>query len=216
VDDSLGRVLDTLRQKGELDNTIVAFAGDQGFLLGEHASIDKRTAWEESIRLPLLMRYPEAIRDPKVVEQMVLNIDLAPTVLALAGIEDVTPRMQGASVRPLLQGRPEGWRQSWYYQYNFEKEFPYTPNVRSVRTTDWKYIHYPRGAGLPDTETAELYDLRRDPKEQHNLIDDPGAQEKVRELKAELQRLQRQTGAVPDRMPVDPQLSFEMPDARIR
>lgn len=216
VDDSLGEVIETLRARGELDNTIIMFAGDNGFLLGEHASIDKRTAWEESIRIPMLLRYPEGIREPRVVDEMVLNIDLAPTVLDLAGTGKPVPAMQGRSTRQLMSGKPEGWRTSWYYQYDFEKEFPYTPNVRAVRTADWKYIHYPNGEGRPDTEMAELYHLATDPREQRNLVGDAGAEEKLVELRAELRRLQRTTGALPDRMPVDPKLSFEMPAASIR
>ena len=88
--------------------------------------------------------------------------------------------------------------------------------MRAVRTRDWKYIHYPNGAGQPDTELAELYHLAADPKEQRNLIDDPAARGKLAELRAELVRLQRTTGALPDRMPVNPKLSFEMPAASIR
>jgi arylsulfatase A-like enzyme len=216
VDDSLGEILETLRARGELDNTIVAFAGDNGFLLGEHASIDKRTAWEESIRIPLLVRFPEAIRAPKVIDEMVLNTDLAPTVLDLAGVARIAPAMQGRSTRPLLDGKSAGWRTSWYYQYDFEKAFPYTPNVRAVRTADWKYIHYPNGPGRPDTEMAELYHLADDPKEQRNLVADPAARGKLAELRTELRRLQRVTGALPDRMPIDPKLSFDMPAASIR
>ena len=216
VDDSVGEIYETLRQMGELDNTIFVFAGDNGFLLGEKASIDKRTAWEESIRIPMLIRYPEAFGDAKVIDEMVMNIDVAPTVLDLAGIESVTPAMQGASTRRLVEGNAEGWRESVYYQYNFEKEFPYTPNVRAVRTADWKYIHYPNGEGQPDTEKAELYHLAEDPKEERNLIDDPGSAAKLAALKAELLRLQRATGAIPDVMPANPQLSFEMPEASIR
>jgi N-acetylglucosamine-6-sulfatase len=216
VDDGVGEIYETLRRMGELENTIFVFAGDNGFLLGEKASIDKRTAWEESIRIPLLVRYPEGLGEGRVVDELVMNIDVAPTVLDLAGLEDATPRMQGMSTRRLAEGNGEGWRRSIYYQYNFEKEFPYTPNVRSVRTADWKYIHYPNGEGQPDTEKAELYDLATDPREQRNLIDDPASREKLAELKAELLRLQRETGAVPDVMPVNPRLSFEMPDAAIR
>jgi len=216
VDDSIGELLDVLRARGELDNTIIAFAGDNGFLLGEHASIDKRTAWEESIRIPLLVRFPDAIPHSRVVDEMVLNIDLAPTILDLAGVAGVKPAMQGRSTRPLLEGKRERWRTSWYYQYDFEKEFPYTPNVRAVRTADWKYIHYPNGEGRPDTEIAELYHLANDPKEQRNLVADPASQGKLAELRAELRRLQRATGALPDRMPIDPRLSFEMPAPSIR
>jgi arylsulfatase A-like enzyme len=109
----------------------------------------------------MLVRYPEAIADPVVVKEMVMNIDLSPTILDFAGVGNVTPQMQGRSTRQLIEGDAEGWRRSIYYQYNFEKEFPYTPNVRAVRTADWKYIHYPNGEGQPETEKAELYHLRR-------------------------------------------------------
>jgi N-acetylglucosamine-6-sulfatase len=88
--------------------------------------------------------------------------------------------------------------------------------VRGVRTDDWKYVHYPNGEGQPDTEKAELYDLKADPKEQNNLIDAPAAQGKLAELKVELQRILKDTGGVPDKMPVNPKLSFEMPAAAIR
>lgn len=216
VDDSVGEIYEALRAKGELENTIFIFAGDNGFLLGEKASIDKRTAWEESIRTPLLIRYPEGLGAGKVIDEMVMNIDVAPTVLALVGVENVTPEMQGRSVVGLANGDRQRWRESIYYQYNFEEQFPYTPNVRSVRTREWKYIHYPNGEGYPDTERAELYHLAVDPKEQRNLIDDPAHAEKLAELKAELRRLQEETGAIPDVMPANPQLSFEMPDEAIR
>jgi len=214
VDDSVAVIYDTLRARGELDNTILVFAGDQGFLLGEHASIDKRTAWEESIRLPLLMRYPEAVKTPRVVREMVLNMDLAPSILDLCGVPGYPT--DGRSFRPLLEGRPAGWRTSFLYEYNFENEFPYTPNVRAVRTDDWKYIHYPNGTGQPDTELAELYDLKSDPIEAKNLINAPEAQQKLAELRSELDRLLKDTGALPDQMPTNPQLRFELPAQSIR
>jgi len=108
------------------------------------------------------------------------------------------------------------WRQSWMYEYNFENEFPYTPNVRGVRTDRWAYMHYPNGDGQPDTEKAELYDISADPLEKKNLIDAPEAQSTLNELKAELEKIQRETGGLPDQMPLNPQLRFEMPDAAIR
>ncbi len=215
VDDSVGSIYETLRSKGELDNTIFVFAGDNGFLLGEHASIDKRTMWEESIRIPLLVRYPEAIRDPRVVDRMVLNLDLAPSVLDYCGAPAL-PDVHGRSFRELAQGRNDGWRTSWMYEYNFENEFPYTPNVRGVRTDEWSYMHYPNGEGQPDTEKAELYNLANDPLQQNNLIDAPDSQPKLNELKAELRKIQQETGGLPDKMPINPQLRFEMPDAAIR
>jgi arylsulfatase A-like enzyme len=218
VDDSVGQIYEALRAMGELDNTIFLFAGDNGFLLGEHASIDKRTMWEESIRIPLLVRYPDAMRDARVVDRMVLNLDVAPSVLDLCGAAPLTT-VHGASFKGLGQGKDVAWRNSWMYEYNFEKEFPYTPNVRGVRTDEWSYMHYPNGPngeGQPDTEKPELYNIKTDPLEKHNLIDTPEAQGTLTSLKAELQRIQQQTGGLPDRMPVNPKLEFQLPDAAIR
>jgi N-acetylglucosamine-6-sulfatase len=217
VDDAVGQVFEALKAIGELDNTVIAYAGDNGFLLGEHASIDKRTAWEESIRIPFVIRYPELIRTPRVVDEMVLNMDLAPSLVEIGGGTGF-PRVAGQSFVPLLEGEhPGGWRKSFLYEYNFEKEFPYTPNVRAVRTDDWKYIHYPNGGSHPDTEKAELYHVKTDPIEAKNLIDDPGSQAKLAELRTELDRLLKETGVpTPDPMPENPQLSFAMPEKSIR
>jgi len=217
VDDAVGRVFDTLSAIGELDNTVVAYAGDNGFLLGEHASIDKRTAWEESMRIPFLVRYPELFRTPRVVNEMVLNMDLAPSLVELGGATGF-PKVAGMSFVALAKGdRAPDWRTSFLYEYNFEKEFPYTPNVRAVRTDDWKYIHYPNGGANPDTEKAELYHVAVDPLEANNLIDDPASQPKLAELRAQLDRLLKETGVpTPDPMPENPQLRFEMPEKSIR
>ncbi len=215
VDDSVGEIYDTLRAMGELDNTLFLLAGDNGFLLGEHASIDKRTMWEESIRIPLLARYPEGFRDPRVIDRMVLNLDVAPTVLDMCGAPSLG-NIHGRSIRRLATGRETSWRTSWMYEYNFENEFPYTPNVRGVRTEEWSYMHYPNGEGQPDTEKAELYNVARDPKEKNNLIDARDAQPTLASLKAELLRIQQTTGGLPDMMPVNPQLRYEMPNAAIR
>jgi arylsulfatase A-like enzyme len=216
VDDSVGRIYDTLKKIGELDNTLIVFAGDNGFLLGEHASIDKRTMWEESIRIPLVVRYPPLVPQARVVQEQVLNIDVAPSIVDLCGLEPLGP-VHGRSFAGLIaNGADPEWRKSWYYEYNFETQFPYTPNVRGVRTDDWKYIHYPNGEGRPETHRAELYHLAEDPLEKRNLIDDPAHAGKLAELKAELARLQAEAGGLPDRMPVDPQLRSELPEAAIR
>jgi len=215
VDDSMGEVYAALQRSGELDNTIFVFASDNGFLLGEHGSIDKRVMWEESIRIPFLVRYPALIRSPKLVDEMVLNIDLAPSLLDLCGVP-LKANVQGRSWKPLLEGNHAGWRKSWYYEYNFENEFPYTPNVRGVRTEEWKYIHYPNGEGQKDTYLAELYNIKNDPLETNNLIDKPEAQAILAELKRELRRLQEETGALPDEMPLNPKLRMENPDEKIR
>src|SRR5262249_15266752 len=119
ADDSVGQIYETLRAMGELDNTIFVFAGDNGFLLGEHASIDNGRAWEESIRIPLLVRYPEVIRRARVANEMVLNMDLAPSLVDLCGVSGLGTT-HGRSFRPLLQGSSADWRKSWLYEYNFE------------------------------------------------------------------------------------------------
>ncbi len=212
VDDSVGQVYDTLSASGELDNTVLLFATDNGFMLGEHGAIDKRCMYEESIRIPMLARYPAMIKSPAVIPQMVLNVDVAPSVLDICGVNPL-PRTHGRSFKPLLEGKPAGWRTSWYYEYNYEKEFPYTPNVRGVRTDEWKYVHYPNGEGQKDTYTAELYNLKDDPLETKNLIANTA---KVAELQAELKRLQQETGALPDQMPVNPEMKMELPAQSIR
>ena len=214
VDDSVGAIYEALRATGELDNTLILLAGDNGFLLGEHASIDKRTMWEESIRVPLLARYPGLIREPRLIREQVLNIDVAPSIVDICAAGPLAGA-QGKSFKNLVRGQERSWRNSWYYEYNYEKEFPYTPNVRGVRTDDWKYIHYPNGDEQPDKYLAELYHLKEDPLERYNLINDPAARGELAKLRAELHRLKVETGALPDRMPVNPELRMELPKQSI-
>lgn len=199
VDESVGRIYDALKDSGQLDNTVLVFTSDNGFVLGEHGRVDKRTMYEESIRIPLLVRYPPLVKPGTVVRQMVLNHDLAPSLIDLCGaqpLKDIT----GRSFKPLLQGKTRGWRTSFLYEYNYERQFPYTPNVRGVRTDEWKLIRYPQGDGSPDHFTAELYDLKSDPFELRNLIHDPAFASIRKKLERELARLSKQAG--PDRMPV--------------
>ena len=202
VDDSVGRIYAALKEAGQLDNTILIFTSDNGFALGEHGRVDKRTAYEESLRVPLVVRYPPLIPKATVVNEMVLNLDLAPSVIELCGGKKLSG-IDGRSWKPLLSGNSKGWRKSWVYFYNYEKEFPYTPNVRAVRTADWKYVHYPHGDGTPDRHSAELYNLTTDPGEMRNLINDPAAAKKLAEFKKESELLLKQCKAVPDHMPLD-------------
>jgi len=202
VDDSVGQLYAALKETGQLDQTVIIFTSDNGFALGEHGRVDKRTMYEESIRVPLLVRYPPLIPKPKVVQEMVLNLDLAPSILDLCGVPGLRG-IDGRSWKPLLTGQTRGWRTAWLYFYNYEAEFPYTPNIRGVRTTEWKYIRYPHGDGGPDRHRAELYHLAADPLETRNLIDDPAAAAKLAELQREFGRLMRRHKAVPDRMPLD-------------
>jgi N-acetylglucosamine-6-sulfatase len=215
VDDSLGRVFQALEETGQLDNTLLIFAADNGFFLGEHGMMDKRAMHEESIRVPLVVRYPPLIRPGTVVGQMVLNIDLAPSILDICRVKPLQG-IHGKSWKRLVSGDATGWRTSWFYEYNYEKQFPYTPNVRGARTADWKYIHYPHGDGGPDRHKAELYHLASDPKERKNRIDDPACAGKLAELRSELHRLMQETGALPDRIPIDEGVKEVLPEKSIR
>jgi arylsulfatase A-like enzyme len=217
VDDSVGRLRTWLEETGQLDNTIVVFVGDNGLLEGEHGMVDKRTMHEPSIRIPLAVRYPGLTPTAKTIDAQVLTMDLAPSLLELTG-SGALPNIDGRSWVRLVKGGDPEWRKSWFYYYNYEKEFPYTPNVRGVRTEDWKYIRYPHGDGGPDRHRAELYDLRRDPGELTNLIDAPQAAATREELKRELARVMAASGltAEADRMPLDAGIKKELPDQKIR
>ncbi|GAB4024585.1 sulfatase family protein [Spirosoma gilvum] len=217
VDDSVGEIYRTLKDMGELDNTIFVFTSDNGLLNGEHGMVDKRTMHEPSIHIPLLVRFPglTPVSKPVVVGQQVLTLDIAPSILDLCG----APALQsihGQSFKRLVQGDPTGWRKAWFYEYNYEKQFPYTPNVRGIRTDQWKYIHYPTGDGTPDKHLAELYHLANDPEENHNLINDRRYARQLNQLKAELASLLRQTGASPDKMPLDEGIKAQLPEKSIR
>jgi arylsulfatase A-like enzyme len=217
VDDSVGRLRRWLDETGQLDDTIIVFVGDNGLLEGEHGMVDKRTMHEPSIRIPMAVRYPGLTKGGKVIDQQVLTTDMAPSLLELAGAPALQ-NIDGRSWVSLVRAGDDQWRSSWFYYYNYEKQFPYTPNVRGVRTTQWKYIHYPHGDGGPDRHLAELYDLRHDPGELKNLINEPASAPVVESLKKELARLMAATGLTPetDRMPIDEGIKKELPDQKIR
>ena len=160
----------------------------------------------------------ETIASPSTgtrVTSMVLNIDLAPSVLDICGAAALK-NIHGRSWKCLLAGETADWRRSWYYEYNYEKQFPYTPNVRGVRTDQWKYIHYPHGDGKPDRHKAELYDLANDPHELRNLIDARRSRPVRMRLQMELRRLMKAAGALPDKMPLDEGIKKKMPDPSIQ
>ncbi len=215
VDDSVGRLYAALARAGELDNTIIVFASDNGFLFGEHGMIDKRTMHEASIRVPLVVRYPASIKAGTVVTQQVMNIDLAPSLLELTLGADM-PSAQGMSWVGLLTDPGAPWREAWLYEYNYEAQFPYTPNVRGIRQGDWKYVAYPHGDGGPLRHKEELYNLASDPGEAHNLAADAGSARHLARMRAALARLLADTGAQPDRMPIDRGIKRELPEASIR
>jgi arylsulfatase A-like enzyme len=177
IDDSIGRILDFLEDNGLDKNTVVMYMGDNGFSFGEHGLIDKRQMYEESMRVPFLAYAPGLIKEGTVIKRMVQNIDIAPTVLELAGLK--TPEhMDGRSFLPLLQGQAVQWRDAVFYEYYWEWNFPHTPTVHGIRTDRYKYMHF---HGVWDKD--ELYDLEKDPDEMNNLIDSEGHQELVEELK---------------------------------
>jgi arylsulfatase A-like enzyme len=184
VDDNIGRLLDYLDKSRLAENTLVVYSSDQGFYLGEHGWFDKRFMYEQSLRMPLLARLPGIIPEGSVSDQMVLNVDFAPTFLELAGLQPPA-EMQGSSLVPLFRGHsPAGWRTSMYYHYY---EFPAVHCVRrhyGIRTEYDKLIHFYNGIG-----EWEYYDLRIDPMELNNLYHDPARQERIQQLKAELNRL---------------------------
>ena len=222
VDDSVGRLYATLQELGKLDNTLFIFTGDNGLLTGEHGLVDKRTMHEPSIRVPLVVRCPSLTRGaskgtvrPSEVDQQVLTLDFAPSILDICGVAPL-PKTHGASWKRLAQGDANGWRTSFYYAYNYEKQFPYTPNVRGVRTDRYKLIRYPHGDGTPDRHQAELYDLQSDPDETTNLITKPEHAATVADLHRELARLMAAADAIPDKMPLDEGIKTELPAQTIR
>jgi N-acetylglucosamine-6-sulfatase len=217
VDDSVGRLMSYLKDSGQLDNTIIVFMGDNGLLEGEHGMVDKRTMHEASIRIPLIVRSPSLTKERRVIDQQVLTEDIAPSLLELCAASPLE-KIDGKSWVKLVREGDPSWRKSWFYEYNYEKQFPYTPNIRGVRTDEWKYVRYPHGDGSPDRHLAELYHLKDDPEEQKNVINDPKVAAKLSELQSELSRLMKETGLTPqtDKMPLDEGIKKALPDAKIR
>ena len=191
IDDNVGRLLKTLDDLGLAEDTLLVFAGDNGYYLGEHGLGDKRSAYDESLRIPLLVRYPRLGVKDKRVDEMVLNVDLAPTFIDYAGAE-VKQATHGRSWRPLLEGKPAEWRHAYFYCYFYERNFN-TPTVTAVRTDTAKLIKYPG-----HDEWTEMFDLAADPYELKNLYNDPAKAALRRDLEAEYQR---QAAAIAFRIP---------------
>ena len=168
VDEGIGRVLECLEKEGELDNTIVVYTSDQGFFLGEHGWFDKRFMYEECQRMPLIVRYPKAIKAGSVSSALCMNVDFAPTFLDFAGVE-IPSDIQGESLRGVLENggkTPEDWRKAVYYHYY---EYPAEHSVKrhyGIRTDDFKLIHF-----YNDIDQWEMYDMKNDPKEMCNVFD---------------------------------------------
>ena len=190
LDSEIGRLVKALDERGLAENTLVVYAGDNGFLWGEHHRVDKRWAYEESIRIPFIVRYPRLVRNPGTrIENMVLNVDLAPTLLELAGYG--RPRtMEGLSFAPLLASRNVAWRSSWLYECF--KDYPYTvPDILAVRTRTHKYVETDSHCYPP-----ELYDIVNDPKERRNLMGTDAGAKLLPGLKKEFDRLKMEAGII--------------------
>ena len=204
VDDNVGRLLDYLDEEGIADDTIVVYSSDQGFFLGDHGWYDKRFMYEESLRMPYLMRYPRRMEAGTVEDAMILNVDFAPTFLELAGVA-VPEEMQGRSFAPLLEGRrPDDWQTAMYYRYWMHMTEHAVPAHYGVRTERYKLIYY-YGDGLGQNRALdertepewELFDLESDPLEMRDVYADPTYADMVVELKEALRRLQERVGDEP-------------------
>lgn len=203
IDDNIGRVLDYLKEKEIDDNTIVIYTSDQGFFLGEHGWFDKRFMYEESLRMPFLVRYPAGVKAGGNTEEIAVNTDFAPTFLDYAGV-DIPESMQGVSLRPLLEEqKPEDWRESMYYRYWMDQDDHAVAAHFGVRTKRYKLIcyykpgryhdgSYPEGTEEMTWPQWELLDLEKDASEMINVYNDPAYAEIVKELKKELIRLKKE------------------------
>jgi N-acetylglucosamine-6-sulfatase len=216
VDDSVGRLVALLESRGELADTLILFMGDNGLLEGEHGMVDKRTMHEPSIRIPLIARGP-GLPAGTAVPQQVLTEDVAPSILDACRAPPLE-KIDGRSWLPLAAQGDPGWRTSWLYEYNYEKQFPYTPNIRGIRTDRFKFVRYPHGDGSPDRHLPEMYDLANDPDEVHNLAADPAHAAARADLERQLAGLLTSYGLTPEKdvMPLDDGIKTGLPDQKIR
>jgi len=213
VDDNVGRVLDYLKEAGLEEDTLVIYTSDQGFFLGDHGWYDKRFMYEESLRMPFILRYPREVKPESVNDDIVLNVDFAPLFLDLAGIP-IPSDMQGRSFRSILQGStPPDWREAMYYRYWMNKTDHNVSAHYGIRTHKYKLIYYyydgcgqvgsngPLCAGKRQVTLIEglepeweLFDLEKDPREMNNVVNDPAYAGVFREMRDELHRLQHDVG----------------------
>ncbi|HFB97625.1 MAG TPA: DUF4976 domain-containing protein [Bryobacterales bacterium] len=190
ADENVGKILDELDRLGLAENTLIIFVGDNGFFLGEHHLVDKRFPYEEALRIPMLVRWPARIPPGQQREEMVLNIDVCPTILDACGVP-IPERVAGRSFLPLAEGKTvPDWRTEMFYEYA-ERIWEH-PAIVAVRTERYKYIEY-----LDPTDTNELYDLEKDPHEMRNVIDEPEYASVLADMKQRLERLKQETGWTP-------------------
>ena len=186
IDDNIGRMLEYLEKNGLAENTVVIYTSDQGFFLGDHNWFDKRFMYEESIKMPFLVRWPSKVKPGTVNDGMILNVDFAPTLIDAANVK-VPDDMQGKSFLPLLKGeKPKDWRTSMYYRYyHYPMHHKVQPHF-GVRTEKHKLIYFNK------IDEWEMYDLEKDPKEMKNLYKDASQAETIKKLKEEMYRLKKE------------------------
>ena len=182
--------MEQLKKMGIHDETLVIYMGDNGFMFGEHGLIDKRVAYETSIRVPMLMQCPELFAGGTVVDKMVANIDIAPTIMEAMGLQKPA-HMDGSSFISLAQGKDVPWRDYFLYAYYWEKNFPQSPTVFSLRSDKFKYTTY---YGLWDTD--EFFDIQADPMEQNNLIRDPRYTKLAKQMENRLYEMMAELGGM--------------------
>jgi N-acetylglucosamine-6-sulfatase len=190
VDDSLGAVKEKLKEMGIYEDTLLIYMGDNGFLFGEHGLFDKRVAYEASMKVPLLMQCPDLFKGQQVVNQMVGNLDIAPTILHAMGLQK-PEHMDGMSFLNLVQQPSMKWRKDFLYVYYWEQNYPMTPTTFALREDRYKFIHY---YGIYDTD--ELYDLENDPEERYNLVYEPKHHKIHRRMKEELFKRMEELGGM--------------------
>lgn len=213
VDDNIGKLLAHLEKSGELDNTIIIYTSDQGFMLGEHDYIDKRWIYEESLRMPFIVRYPPWIQAGSQSDVIVNNTDFAPTILSAAGTT-APDYMQGHSFLPVLRGEgaPAGWRTAHYYRYWMHMAHHENPAHYGIRTKDHKLVFfygrtfgakagYKNSLDVPTQPGWEFYDINKDPHETKNLYNDPSYAVTIKKLKADLLRTKEELGDTDEKYP---------------
>ena len=207
VDDSVGRVVAWLKARNLLESTLIIYMGDNGFAFGEHGLIDKRTAFDWSMRVPMLVHAPGLVAPGQQIDRVVANIDIAPTMLDLAGAAKPT-HMQGMSMLPVLRDAKAPWRDSLLYEYYWEWSFPQTPTQFALRGERYKYV-FTHGTWDIDM----FFDLQADPQESRNLIDDPAHQKTIQAMRAQLfAELDKTDGLkVPLYQPRGPQMRLRNP-----
>ena len=195
IDESLGKVLETLEKMGELENTVIIYSSDNGYFMGEHTFLDKRLAYESSMRVPMIIRYPERIKAGTKISEQCLNIDLAPTILDFANLQ-IPAYMQGESMLRLLEGKKEkDWREAVLFEYYLDTYWPYAgPNQIAVRTDEYKLID-----NFIKNDIDELYDLKKDPGEMVNLINSTKHKDTENRLRNIAEELKKKYKYNPDR-----------------